>query len=86
LDVKDNKKDVVLIFEIFLTSLKDWELSALKYVAFESDGTTIVRSKNGVTLCLRQKLNLFLISIHCVAYRTNFVVLVAIFARRCQII
>ena len=72
--IVDGKKDVALIFEILLTSLKEWRLNTDKCVAFGFDGaTTMLGRKSKVATWLKEKVNAFLTSVHCVAHLTNLV-------------
>ena len=64
LHIIDGKKDVALIFDTLLTSLKEWGLDTDKCVAFGSDGAaTMLGRKNGVAARLKEKVNPLLLFI-----------------------
>ena len=68
----DGKKDACMIFEILTRSMKYWELDFDKCVGFRSDGAlTMIGKHNKVSARLKEKINSFLTSVHCVTYRTN---------------
>ena len=76
LHIPNGKKDASIIYEILLTSLKQWDLDLEKFVGFGSDGASVMLgSRNGVASKLKKEVNPFLLSIHCVAHRTNLAVL-----------
>ena len=62
-----------MIYELILTSLNQWGLDLNKFVGFGSDGISVMTGiRNGVAARLEDKVNPFILSIHCVAHRTNF--------------
>ena len=83
LQIADGKKDATLIYKTSLTSLKEWKLDVNKCVAFGSDGAaTMVDKKTCIATQLKEKVNPFLLSCHCVAHRTNLAALDA--AKKCS--
>ena len=74
--IPNDKKDASIIYEILLTSLKQWGLDLEKFVGFGSNGASVMLgSRNGVASKLKKEVNPFLLSIHCVAHRTNLAAL-----------
>ena len=85
LQIADGKKDATLIYETLLTSLKEWGLDVNKCVAFGLDGAaTMMGKKIGVATQLKEKVNPFLLSCHCVAHRTNLAALDDAKKRSCE--
>ena len=85
LHILDGRKDAALIFDTLLTSLKEWGLDTDKCVAFGSDGAaTMLGRKTGVATRLKEKVNPFLTSVHCVAHRTNLAALDAAKKPQCR--
>lgn len=75
--IVDGKKDSKVIFDILIIIVKTWGLDMNKCVGFGLDGATTMVGKNTNIVSLLKKVNPFLTSIHCVAYKTNLVVLEA---------
>ena len=74
LHIEEGKKDAYIIFETLTKNMKEWRLDFNKYVGFGSDRTsTMIGKQNGVAARLKEKINHFLISVHSVIHRTNFV-------------
>ena len=72
LHIEEGKKDACIIFETLTRSMKEWGLDFDKCVGFGSDGaSTMIGKQNGVAARLKEKINHFLTSVHCVAHRTN---------------
>jgi len=86
-EIEGGKKDVIFIFDCLITHLKHWGLKLCKFVAFGNDGaSTMVGSHGGVATQLKNKVNPFLLSCHCVAHRTNLAALDASKAPNCKVI
>jgi hypothetical protein len=80
-------KNAIIIFECLMNHLKVWELDLCKCAAFRSDGaSTMVGSHSGVATILKNYLNLFFLSCHCVAHRTKLTALYASKTSDCKII
>ena len=70
--IEEGKKNICIIFETLTRSMKKRGLDFDKCVGFGSDGaSTMIVKQNGVAARLKDKVNHFLTSIHCVAHRTN---------------
>jgi len=87
LKIEGEKLDVNVIFYCLINHLKKWELDLGKFVAFGSDGTSIMMcSRSGVATKLKIKINPFLLFFHCVAYRNNLAALDASKVPNCKVI
>jgi hypothetical protein len=87
LHIEEGKKNICIIFEILTKSIKEWGFDFDKCVGFGSDGvSTMIGKQNGVAAQLKDKVNIFLTSIHCVAYRTNLAAINATKVGPCKII
>jgi len=85
LKIPDDKKDARIIFDVLLTSLKQWGLDLERFVGFGSDGATVMLGcRNGVAAKLKKKVNPFKLFVHCVAHRTNLASLDAVGSRSCK--
>ena len=72
LNIPGGKKDAYMIYELILTSLNQWGLDLDKFVGCGSNGTSVITGiRNEVVVRLEDKVNPFIISIHCIAHRTN---------------
>jgi hypothetical protein len=72
LHIEEGKKDACIIFETLTKSMKEWGLDFDKCVGFGSNGaSTMIGKQDGVAARLKDKVNHFLTSIHCVAHMTN---------------
>ena len=86
-EIEGGKKDASIIFYCLVNHLKIWKLDLCKCVAFGSDGaSTMVRSHGGVATRLKNTLNPFVLSCHCIAHRTNLALLDASKASDCKVI
>ena len=87
LEIEGGKKDASIIFECLVNHLKYWELDLCKCVVFGSDGaSTMVGSHGGVATKLKNNLNPFILSCHCVDHKTNLASLDASKASNCKVI
>lgn len=69
LHILDNKKYVGVIYDIILTSLKQWDLNLEKFVGFGSNGVAVILdSCYEVATKVKKKINHFLLSIYCIAH------------------
>ena len=76
LEIEGGKKDASIIFECLVKHLKIWKLDLCKSVAFGSDGaSTMVGTHGGGATRLKNHLNSFILSCHCVVHRTNLAAL-----------
>jgi hypothetical protein len=65
--------------------MREWGLDFNKCVGFGSDETsTIIGKQDGVAARLKEKINPFLTSIHCVMHMTNLAVIDATKAGSCK--
>ena len=72
LHIQGGKKNASMIYELILTSLNQWGLNLDKFVDFGYDGASMMMGiRNGVVARLKNKVNPFILSIYCVAHRTN---------------
>ena len=84
--LKKRKKYACIIFETLTMSMKEWGLDFDKCVGFGSDGaSTMIGKQNGVAARLKDKVNHFLTSIHCVAHKTNLGAIDATKVEPCKI-
>ena len=75
------------IFDFVISQLQLWDLDLCKIVTFGSDGANgMVGSQIGVSTRLRKEVTLFLLACHCVAHRTNIVVLNVAKIHDCKVI
>ena len=66
--------------------MKEWGLDLSKCVAFGSDGcSTMVGSKSGVATRLKEA-SPFVVSVHCIAHRTNLATLQAVESSECKVV
>ena len=87
LHILGNRKDASIIYKSTLTFLNQWSLYSDKFMGFGSDGTfVIMKFCNEMATCLKDKINPFILSIHCVAYRTNIIFLDAANNAICKIL
>jgi len=85
LHIPGGKKNASIIYELILTSLNQWGLDLDKFVGFGSDGASVMTGiRNGVAARLKDKVNPFILSIHCVAHRTNLASLDAASSASCK--
>ena len=74
-----------MIYELILTSLNQWGLDLDKFVGFGSNGTSVMTEiRNGVAKRLKDKVNPFILSIHCIAYKINLASLDAASSASCK--
>ena len=86
LKIANGRKYAEEIFQMLLTSMKEWGLDLGKCVAFGSDGcSTMVGSKSGVATRLKD-VSPFIIAVHCIAHRTNLVTLQAAESSECKVV
>jgi hypothetical protein len=86
LHIEEGKKDAYIIFETLTRTMKEWGLDFDKCVGFGSNGaSTMIGKQNEVAVRLKDKVNHFLTSIHCVAHRTNLAAIDATKVGPCKI-
>ena len=84
--LKKRKKYACIIFETLTMSMKEWGLDFDKCVGFGSDGaSTMIDKQNGVVTRLKDKVNYFLTSIHCVAHMINLAAIDATKVGPCKV-
>ena len=85
LHISGRKKYASMIYGLILTSLNQWVWIWISFVGFGSDGAYVMTEiRNGVVARLKDKVNPFNLSIHCVAHRTNFASLDAANSASCK--
>ena len=86
LEIANGRKDAEEIFQKLLKYVKEWGLDLSKCVAFGSDGcSTMVGSKSGVATRLKE-VSPFVVSVHCIAHRTNLATLQAAESNECKVV
>ena len=83
--IEEGKKNACIIFETLTRNIKELGLDFDKCVGFGSDGaSTMIGKQNGVAARLKEKVNSFIILIHCVTHITNSAAIDATKVGRCK--